>query len=586
MPPAAPARAPRNAPRDAWLWPLALVAGALFFFSLGRLWPLSDADLLPPRDALVARAARALTARGVLARAADTAGFAVATRLATDEGALDYVERAFGRDGAQALVRGGSALVEHQVLLKRAGDPDVRWAALHPNGALLGWSRGVQDDAPGPRLPLASARTIADEALTRGLGAALAPAGASVEAPTVRRPLAAAWRDAPFVETGAASRDRPARTDHSFTYERLLSAAPELRERAVVTVSGDRVTTARRFLVVPASGERAARARAAPVRALQTAGFALLVVGAIGALAVFLLRLRDGSARLGRAAYWSALVFACAFLTGVLADYALLAGWDPLWPRWVARFTSLANQSQGTAWMFVLLFAFIAAGDALDREVTGAGDEGGRGATLWRLGRGGVADPAVGLASARGFAVGLLCGGVMAASTWALERAAGAYSGIQPTGFFFYALNSSAPSAATLLFFTNIALLEELGYRLFAGSWLLRVTRRPSVAVLVPAVVYGLTHTGLSFLPPQEPFWGRAVVMTLVGCVWGWAFLRYDALTVVTSHLTADLFIFNWPRLAGEHPEVRAAALLTVAAPLLPALAALAARALRRHHRA
>jgi hypothetical protein len=192
----------------------------------------------------------------------------------------------------------------------------------------------------------------------------------------------------------------------------------------------------------------------------------------------------------------------------------------------------------------------------------------------------------VGLASARGFAVGLVCGGVMAASTWVLERAAGAYPGVQPTGFFFYALNSSLPSVATLLFFTNIALLEELGYRLFAGSWLLRATRRPWVAILVPAAVYGLTHTGLSFLPPQEPFWGRAVVMTLVGCVWGWAFLRWDALTVVTSHLTADLFIFNWPRLASAHPEVRLAALATVTAPLLPALAALAARGLRRHHRA
>jgi hypothetical protein len=94
--------------------------------------------------------------------------------------------------------------------------------------------------------------------------------------------------------------------------------------------------------------------------------------------------------------------------------------------------------------------------------------------------------------------------------------------------------------------------------------------------------VYGLTHTGLSFLPPAEPFWGRAVVMTLVGCVWGWAFLRYDALTVVTSHLTADLFIFNWPRLASAHPDVRLAALATVAAPLAPAAAAAAAALVRR----
>jgi hypothetical protein len=587
---------------DHWLWPIAALAGVLFFLSLGRLWPLADADLSVPRATLVGRAAAALERQGILGRAADTSDFAIATRLATDEGSLDYVERALGHDAAQTLIRGGAPLVGHEVLLKRAGDPDARWAMLHPDGTLRGWSRGVQDDAPGARLPVEPARALATGALTRGLGGALRDT--TWAGGTASVPLAEAWRDAPWVETGAAARERPARTDHTFTFERLVrprgpgaytalpprtpaaatgggAALVELRERAQVVVSGDRVTFARRWLVVPASGDRAARARAAPVQALQTAGFALLVVGAIGALAVFLLRLRDGSARLGRAAYWSGIVFACAFTTGVLADYALLAGWDPLWPRWVARFTSLAGQSQGTAWMFVLLFAFIAAGDALDREVTGAGDLGGRGATLWRLGRGGITDPAVGLASARGFAVGLVCGGVMAATVWLLERTAGAYAGVQPTGFFFYALNSSMPSLATLLFFTNIALLEELGYRLFAGSWLLRTLRRPWIAIVVPAVVYGLTHTGLSFLPPQEPFWGRALVMSLVGCVWGWAFLRWDALTVVTSHLTADLFIFNWPRLASAHPDVRVAALLTVSAPLVPALVAGVARLLR-----
>jgi hypothetical protein len=332
--------------------------------------------------------------------------------------------------------------------------------------------------------------------------------------------------------------------------------------------------------VVPGAGDRAARARTAPVRALQTAGFALLAAGVIGAFTVFLLRLRDGSVRLGRAAFWSAVVFTCAFLTNALADASLFAAWDPLWPRWVATLARLGDASQGTVWTLIVLLALIAAGDALDRE-SGAG----RGDTLWALGRGRLTDPAVGLASARGFAVGLVCGGVMAASVALLVRFAGAFTAVQPRGFFFYSLNSAAPSLSTLLFFVNIALLEELGYRFFAGSWLLRATRRRWLAVLLPAAVYGLTHTGLDFLPPAEPFWGRAVVMTLVGCVWGLAFLRWDALTVVVSHLTSDLFIFNWPRLASEHADVRLAALLTVSAPLLPAVVAGAAALGRRGRR-
>jgi hypothetical protein len=535
----------RPARRDPWLWPLAALAGALFFLSLGRLWPLAETDLTAPRAALERRAAEVLAARGLFPPGRGATDYVRAEQIAVDESALDYVERELGRERAQAFVREGATLVAYDVLLKRRGDPDGLAATLDGRGRVLGWSRGVQDDAAGARLGVDSARTLAR--------AALGVLG-----------VTDAWR-----ETGAASRERPRRADHTFTYERLLSTAPELRERAVATVSGDVVAGARRFLVVPASGERAARAREAPVRALQTVGFALLVAGTIGAIAVFLLRLRDGTARLDRAAYWSAIVFACAFLTNAFAAYDLLAHWDPLWPRATATLVRLGDLAAGLAWMCVVLFALIAAGDALDRE-----SDAHRGDTLWALGRGRVTDPAVGLASARGFAVGLVCGGVLTAAVLAVTALGGGFTGLQPRGFFFYALNSAAPSVATLLFFANIALLEELGYRFFAGPWLLKSTGRRWVAIVLPAAVYGLTHTGLAFLPPAEPFWGRAVVMTLVGCVWGWALLRYDALTVVTSHLTSDLFIFNWPRLASAHLDVRLAALATVSAPLLPAVLA------------
>jgi membrane protease YdiL (CAAX protease family) len=100
--------------------------------------------------------------------------------------------------------------------------------------------------------------------------------------------------------------------------------------------------------------------------------------------------------------------------------------------------------------------------------------------------------------------------------------------------------------------------------------------------VVLPAIMYGLTHTRMDFLPPAEPLWARALVLTLVGCVWGWAFLRYDALTVVLSHFTADLFIFNWPRMASGDPRLVAISTLTVCVPLIPAVGRLLKRGLGR----
>jgi hypothetical protein len=526
---------------DRPLWAVALLCGALFVLSLGRLWPLAAVDLVLPEDRLEQQGRSLLNARGF-----DVQEHTAVSALNVDEAALDYMQRAFGAERAQDLIAGPSSAVSYDVAFKRRGEPNARSVTLHPSGRLVGWSVGVQDDEPGARLSVDEARTIAAEALAAGLG---------VRAGTE-------WR-----ETGASSRERPARTDHTFTLERVVSAAPELRERTVTIVSGAQPTYARRWFVVPGAGERAARTRRAPLEALQGLGFVLLSVGVVGACTVFLLRLRAGSAELGRAAFWSAVVFACAFGTNVLSDVSLFAAWDPLWPRWISTFRQLVLSSQSTVWTLILLLALIAAGDALDRE-SGSG----RGASLWSLGRGRIGDPAVVRASQRGFAVGLICGGVMAATVWALQTFAGAFTAIQPRGFFFYALNSSAPALSTLLFFLNVALLEELGYRFFAGTWLLAATRRRWVAIVLPAVVYGLTHTALDFLPPAEPFWGRALVMTLVGCVWGWAFFRYDALTVVISHFTADLFIFNWPRLGSGDAPVVLLALATVAVPLLPAI--------------
>ena len=75
-------------------WVLAIVciaAGALFFASLGRLWPLADLELLAPSAELREQAREFLEQQGF-----DLEGYRSASALTVDTRALDYVERASG----------------------------------------------------------------------------------------------------------------------------------------------------------------------------------------------------------------------------------------------------------------------------------------------------------------------------------------------------------------------------------------------------------------------------------------------------------------------------------------------------------
>ncbi len=513
---------------------LAVLSAALFFWSLSRLWPLAGVDVNEAPDKLIPQARDFLRTQGL-----DTNGYEAASALRLDGFALDYVTRTFGIGEAQRLIRSGEPLYFYQVVFKKRGNPDAIWVDIHSIRGAVGWGRTMQEDAPGAFLPADQARAIAQ--------AAAGVTGAE--------------------EKGQTERDRPARRDHVFVYESYLSRKPELRERISVTVSGAHVTAVQRQLVPPESARRDARRREAPVAALQMSSFILLGIGGLAAIVVFLTSLKRAEVRLRPAARWVVIIAVCYAITQALRPFDLLWRWDPLWPRIIANFQTIGFSLAQGAWIAFALFVVIAAGDVLDRR-SGAN----RGRTLWLAGEGRLLDREIGVASARGFLVGLVCGGALVATLLLLQSVAGAWVGIQPQGFFFFAINSSVPALSTLLYFFMVAMVEESAYRFFAGTWLLSLTGKSWVAIAVPALLYGASHTGLDFLPPAEPFWGRAIALTVVGCVWGWAFLRFDALTVILSHFTADLFIFNWPRLGSGDPILVAKAIAVMCVPLVPAL--------------
>lgn len=516
-----------------WLWILGLLGGAFFFWRAPALWPLVNVDLHVP-SAKTERLARTQA----LALGLDLRGFAARTAYEPDDVGIDALDSLLGRKTAQAVLAGGAPVVRNAVEFTRSGDPHRHRFDLHPGGNLLFYQRGFEDDDP----PISDAPR-ADAEARATLGAILS------------LPLAD-WKT-----ISVSERKQPNRTERNFVYERLFPENPAFRERCSISFAGNLVARVARSIVAPPAFGREVRRSSALGESLEMVGLLLFAPAILAGGAVFLLHLRAGTARLRGPALLSGGAFGL-----LLIAYALrkTLGGDPLAPDSLEFARRISGAIAQYGWTFALLFAVISAGDSLDRE-------GGfcRGATLqsWATGR--WRAPGVGDAARNGFLLGLLCGGVMAVVVGVLENIVGARAALQPRHFALFMLNTLSPPLASVAYFVQIALLEELGYRYFAGTWLLGLTKKKWLAVGIPALVYGLTHTNLAFLPPAEPFWARALVMALVGAVWGAAFFRFDALTVVLSHLTADLFIFNWPGIARGD-------LLSIAVVLIPLLPALA----------
>jgi len=155
--------------RDLGLVVVALAAGALFFGSLGRLWPLAPMDLVAPADTLEHEAREFLGERGF-----DMTSFSAAEWLRVDTEALDYVEQAFGRPQADDWIRAGLPIYEYRIAFKRADDPLTLRVSLHPERGVSGWVALRPRDATGARRDAAAAREVARVECERALGLRLA----------------------------------------------------------------------------------------------------------------------------------------------------------------------------------------------------------------------------------------------------------------------------------------------------------------------------------------------------------------------------------------------------------------------------
>lgn len=106
---------------------------------------------------------------------------------------------------------------------------------------------------------------------------------------------------------------------------------------------------------------------------------------------------------------------------------------------------------------------------------------------------------------------------------------------------------------------------EEVIYRLFGVTVFKRLLKNSALALLLPAMIWALGHS----MYPVYPFYSRFLEVTVLGLIFGYAFLRYDLETVIFAHVVFDSLLMSLPLVFGGQPVEMIMGVFWIALPWL-----------------
>jgi len=280
-----------------------------------------------------------------------------------------------------------------------------------------------------------------------------------------------------------------------------------------------------RFLKVPEKFEREQSKQTSTGMLLTLVSLALMAALVIAALVVAIVRYKREQIRWRPGLVLGGVVGASFLISGLLG-YPLLKGAYPTeWPYNVYILAALIGVLIGAALYGLVIWVSAAAGESLAAET---------------------------------FPEGL-----KALRDWLARR---------------WLTRAAALETVPLLIATQAAVSEEVLFRLFGVPFFKRLLRVTFVALLIPAVIWALGHSGYAVYPVYV----RAIELTIAGVVFGWVFIRYGLVAMLVAHYAIDAILLAMPLLrasGGSYLGYGVAALVCAALPLVIPLAVLLRRA-------
>lgn len=112
------------------------------------------------------------------------------------------------------------------------------------------------------------------------------------------------------------------------------------------------------------------------------------------------------------------------------------------------------------------------------------------------------------------------------------------------------------------------AISEEAVFRLFGIILFKKLFKNTFIAVLIPSFLWAMGHTGY----PVYPVYTRLVEVTILGIIFGYAFLKYGLITAIFTHASMDSILMGLSIMDTDHAESLAAGAFYILSPAIVGL--------------
>ena len=410
-----------------------------------------------------------------------------------------------------------------------------------PTGQVVGLRHVIPEAQAGKKLDSASARAIAEAFLTE----------------TIKRDL----NDLEFLES--ETNQRPARTDHGFTWKQKSVDLGEGSLRIAVRIAGDQVSGYSEFVKIPEQWSRDYEKLRSRNDSAQTVDEVFFFLLSAAMVVMLILRLRDHEVPM-RTAFGFALVGAGLYFLSQVNNFPIAESaysTTDSYASFVARY--LTGSTLAALGIATFIFFLVATAEPEYRESFP------RLVALpryfsWK----GLRTRSFFMANVVGLALAFFFFGYQTVFYfWANKLGAWAPSDIPFTND----LNTRIPWMTVLFGGFFPAVSEELQFRAFAIPFLAKYVRSLPLAIILAAFNWGFLHSAY----PNQPFYIRGVEVGLGGIVIGFIMLRFGIMATLIWHYSVDALYTAFLLLRSPNHYLMLSGAITAGIMLVPLAVAL-----------